>query len=139
MKNVDSYKRNVIKGNCLLAMKLVMVLFRGFHYALSTIYILYIIMHHIRLVGFHLSVFLLFCVTPHGLCPFVRVLPLSCMAWVAEEGLTLVGLIRMLGCGGIVLLVGSHVQRLVAGWAECSGCSGDCELVHLYLSCCFPS
>ena len=59
----------------------------------------------------------MFRVTPNGLCPFVRALPLSCMALVVEEGLTLVGLIRMLGCGGIVSLEGSHVRRSVAGWA----------------------
>ena len=52
-------------------------------------------------------------------------LPLNCRALVVEEDLTLVGLIRMSGCGGIVSLVGSHVQRSVAGWAECSSCSGD--------------
>ena len=44
-------------------------------------------------------------------------LPLSCMALVAEEGLTLVGLIRMSGCGGIVSLEGNHVRRSVVGWA----------------------
>ena len=41
-------------------------------------------------------------------------LPLSCMALVAEEGLTLVGLIRMSGCGGVE---GNHVRGLVVGWA----------------------
>ena len=55
-------------------------------------------------------------------------LPLDCTALVVpvvEEGCTWVGLTRMSGCGGIVSLVGSHVQRLLSGWAECSSCSGD--------------
>ena len=85
---------------------------------------------------------LYFDITLNVLCLFVQGLPLGCRALVVpvvEEGWIWVGLIRMLGCGGIVLLVGSHVQRLVAGWAECSGCSGDCLLVHFYLSYCSSS
>ena len=34
---------------------------------------------------------------------------------LVEEGCIWVGLIRMLGCGGVVLLAGSHVLGLVAG------------------------
>ena len=67
--------------------------------------------------GFTRLSLLLFRITPNGLCPFVRALPLNCRALVVEEDLTLVGLIRMSGCGGIVSLVGSHVQRSVVGWA----------------------
>ena len=69
-------------------------------------------------------------------------LSLDCRALVVpiyvlvEEGWIWVGLIRILGCEGTVVLVGSHVQGLVAGWAECSGCSGDCLLIHFYLSFC---
>ena len=69
-------------------------------------------------------------------------LPLGCRALVVpvvEEGCIWVGLIRMLGCGGTVVLVGSHVQGLIAGWAECSGCSVDCLLIHFCLRLCSSS
>ena len=50
----------------------------------------------------------------------VQALPLGCKALapvsvLVEEGWIWVGLIRMLGCGGVVLLAGSHVLGLVAG------------------------
>ena len=64
----------------------------------------------------------------------MQVLPLNCRALVVpvvEEGWICVGLIRTSGCGGIVSLVGSHVQRSVAGWAECSSCSGDWRQAQL--------
>ena len=67
---------------------------------------------------------LYFGITLNVLCLFVQGLPLVCRALVVrvsvlvEEGWIWVGLILMLGCWGIVVFVGSHVQRLVAGWAE---------------------
>ena len=71
---------------------------------------------------------LCFGITLNVLCLFVQGLPLGCRALVVpvvEEGCIWVRLIRMSACGGIVSLVGSHVQKLLAGWAECSSCSGD--------------
>ena len=64
-----------------------------------------------------------FVITLNILCLscFVQGLPLGCRALVVpvsalvEEGWIWVGLIRMLGCGGVVLLVGSHVLGLVVG------------------------
>ena len=57
------------------------------------------------------------------------------MAWVGGEGLVLVGLIGMLGCGGVVSFGGSHVQGLVVGWAGGSCCNGGCWLVRLCVGC----
>ena len=85
---------------------------------------------------------LYFGITLNVLCLFVQGLPLVCRVLVVpvvEEGCIWVGLICMWGCGDIVSLVGSHVQRLVAGWAECSSCSGDWRQVQLCSGCCSSS
>ena len=52
MKNVNLYKRNVIKGNLSFGDEVGNGIVP--RVSLSTVYISYIIIHHVRLVGFHL-------------------------------------------------------------------------------------